>query len=70
MGSFAYVLENLATSITEKMETARFFELITDCPIIIQCNHLRLKEAKQKTCLGEYSWCSVFQMVSLLLRLN
>ena len=44
MGWFAYVLENLAFSLTKKMDTARLFELMADYPIIIQCNHQRLKE--------------------------
>jgi hypothetical protein len=44
MGWFASILENLAFSVTEKMDTARLLELMADCPIIIQCNYQRLKD--------------------------
>ena len=45
---FSCVLENLAVSITSKMGTARFVEPAADSPLIIQCNHKRMKEYSKK----------------------
>jgi len=41
VGWFACVLENLAFSVIKKMDTARLFELMADCPIIVHRNHQR-----------------------------